>query len=240
VAEWPIVCFCCIVGLTHDALHDYVKELLSFAFHAFTRSTTSDYPSRRLIQKPPTPHNAIHFHFRSFLHRFLFGKPSRRAPSCLGHRNPHGRDDNNGTRNGTLAGDLKPVPRTFNQTKTLELLLLPAGFNFSNPDLNLTREEFGGMTTFRDSQLNQISGYHMSSASSSSIIHCETSSNSPRSLYLPNIIGSLRSQDPARSVVLSDRNRLLHPDVVYWRSCVRYMCTTVPGRGLQEGVHSLR
>jgi hypothetical protein len=148
----------------------------------------------------------------------------------------HGRDDNNGTRNGTLAGDLKPVPRTFNQTKTLELLLLPAGFNFSNPDLNLTREEFGGMTTFRDSQLNQISGYHMSSASSSSIIHCETSSNSPSSRYLPNIIGFLRTLDDrwccqtetdsctqmwSTGEAASDICVLQYPGGVFKRVCIR-------------------
>jgi hypothetical protein len=44
-----------------------------------------------------------------------------------------------------------------NETGTFVLFPLPAGFNFSNPDINLTHEEFGGMTSFSDSELDKTS-----------------------------------------------------------------------------------
>jgi hypothetical protein len=45
-------------------------------------------------------------------------------------------------------------------TSTLKLLQLPTGFNFSNPDLNFTRKETGGTTSFSDSELDKITGYN--------------------------------------------------------------------------------
>jgi hypothetical protein len=38
---------------------------------------------------------------------------------------------------------------------------LPAGFNFDDPAVNITREDFGGMTSFADSELEKITGEMM-------------------------------------------------------------------------------
>jgi hypothetical protein len=38
---------------------------------------------------------------------------------------------------------------------------LPTGFNFDDPAVNITREDFGGMTSFADSELEKITGEMM-------------------------------------------------------------------------------
>jgi hypothetical protein len=48
---------------------------------------------------------------------------------------------------------------TFTEGHNFELLHLPAGFNFSDPDLNIAHEKFGNMTSFSGSELPKIPGY---------------------------------------------------------------------------------
>jgi hypothetical protein len=39
-----------------------------------------------------------------------------------------------------------------------DVLRVPAGFNFDRPAVNITREDFGGMTSFADSETEKIPG----------------------------------------------------------------------------------
>jgi hypothetical protein len=93
-----------------------------------------------------------------------------------------GRDGCTGARNGTCK-----------EARTIKLLRLPPGFSFANIDLNLTREDFGGMTSFSDSELDNISGYKVTIVRSEITRHCETSSGSPLSSDLLPIIQKLES-----------------------------------------------
>jgi hypothetical protein len=43
----------------------------------------------------------------------------------------------------------------------LNVLRVPAGFNFDRPAVNITREDFGGMTSFADSETEKIPGAMM-------------------------------------------------------------------------------
>jgi hypothetical protein len=51
----------------------------------------------------------------------------------------------------------RPDPR-FNITRNVDVLRLPAGFNFDDSAVNITREDFGGMTSFADSEIEKIPG----------------------------------------------------------------------------------
>jgi hypothetical protein len=77
-----------------------------------------------------------------------FGQLLGAIPTVVGRTLIKARAGGDGTR---------PDPG-FNVTRSVDVLRLPAGFNFENPAVNITREDFGGMTSFADSEIEKIPG----------------------------------------------------------------------------------
>jgi hypothetical protein len=63
------------------------------------------------------------------------------------------REGNPAAGNSLIDANGNPLRPEFNETRTFKILQLPAGFNFSDPDLNLNRQDFGDMVAFSDSEL---------------------------------------------------------------------------------------
>jgi hypothetical protein len=90
------------------------------------------------------------------------------------------RNGNAAARNNIRADDANAMRDIFNETFTLEQLLLPAGFRFSDPDLNITREAVGDdMIAFSDSELDKIPGANVFKTDKHAQLVCETSGGSP-------------------------------------------------------------
>jgi hypothetical protein len=67
------------------------------------------------------------------------------------------RDGNGSARISIVDGNGKEMRPIFNETRIFELLQLPPRFNFSVPDLNLTRENLGDMISFSERELDYTS-----------------------------------------------------------------------------------
>jgi hypothetical protein len=80
-----------------------------------------------------------------------FGQLLGAIPTVVGRTLIKARDGGDGTR---------PDP-SFNITRSVDVLRLPVGFNFDDPAVNITREDFGGMTSFADSEVDKIPGAMM-------------------------------------------------------------------------------
>jgi hypothetical protein len=74
--------------------------------------------------------------------------PAGAIPTLVGRTLIKARDGGDGTR---------PDPG-FNVTRSVDVLRLPSGFNFDDPAVNITREDFSGMTSFADSEIETITG----------------------------------------------------------------------------------
>jgi hypothetical protein len=89
------------------------------------------------------------------------------------------REGNPGVGHSLMDLEGNPLRPDFNETRTFKILQLPAGFNFSDPDHNFTRQDFGGMVAFSDYELDKIPGHVVASIDDSTTLYCETSAQSP-------------------------------------------------------------
>jgi hypothetical protein len=93
-----------------------------------------------------------------------FGQLLGAIPTVVGRTLIKARDGGDGTRPDT----------GFNITRSVDVLRLPAGFNFDDPAVNITREDFGGMTSFADSEVDKIPGAMMDNMIIIETVHCWT------------------------------------------------------------------
>jgi hypothetical protein len=64
----------------------------------------------------------------------------------------------------------------FRFTGTIDVFRVPAGFNFDDPAVNIIREDFCGMTSFADSEIEKIPGTIMDdNVNIIETVHCWTS-----------------------------------------------------------------
>jgi hypothetical protein len=77
---------------------------------------------------------------------------------------------------------------TFNERFAAEVLRLPAGFNFKNSALNLTHQDFGGMVSFSDSELDKINGHEVTMETILTYLRCETSDASPPADHVQQVM----------------------------------------------------
>jgi hypothetical protein len=103
------------------------------------------------------------------------------------------REGNPGVGHTLMDLEGNPLRPDFNETRTFKILQLPAGFNFSDPDLNFTRQDFGGMVAFSDSELDKIPGHVVASIDGSTTLYCETSVGSPPAFDIWPISVKLKS-----------------------------------------------
>jgi hypothetical protein len=83
---------------------------------------------------------------------------------------------------------------TFNETFTAEVLRLPAGFNFDNSSLDLTRQDFGGgMVSFSDWELDKIDGHDVTVQTILTYLKCETSDASPLAEHVQQVMEKINA-----------------------------------------------
>jgi hypothetical protein len=105
-------------------------------------------------------------------------------------------------REGNVGGDRNGSYPVLNVTRPFEVLRLPTGFNFSSTNVNITHEDFGGMTTFAESEITKIKGAMTDDDIFIITVHCYTNTltdgeapNAPMATDLTPIVHHLQALD---------------------------------------------